>query len=107
MADSGSDADRLNQRLDVQEHHMAKAFSLVSKVMSMLLPVVHQHARRTKLLQVAQWIAVGNVVLVCDGPFEVGDEQDVQIIGARNLSEITICFVLAQVRKVQMGVRAK
>src|SRR6185503_2015789 len=106
VADSRPDANRLNQHPDIKQHHVTEAFSLVSKVMPMLLTVIHQHTCRAKFFEIAQRVAIGDVVLVGNRAFKIGNEEDVQIVGARNLSQVTVSLVLVQMGKMQMGVSA-
>src|SRR5207249_702661 len=106
MADSRPNTHGLNEVPDIQQHHMTKSFSLIAEIVAVFLAIVNQNASGPKLLEVAQRIAIGDVILVYDGTFQIGNEEDVEVVGPRNLSKIAVCLVFVQIGKMQMGIAA-
>jgi len=105
--DARTDADRLDELPDVQQHDVTVASTPGSQVVTMFLTLIDQHAGGMELGQVTYRIAVGDVIGVFGRADQIGGEQNVQPVRGRDCAQVAISLFRREPEEVQVGVAAK
>src|SRR5262249_20745069 len=102
--DARAKTNGLHETLDVQEHYMAVTFAVAAEVVPVLFAVIEENACRLEGGQVADRIAVRDVVGVVLVAFEIGDEHDAEAVGGGDLPEILVGVLRGQLHEVQVRI---
>src|SRR5262249_52478629 len=89
---------------DVQKHHMAVTLAVALKVVTMLFTIAKHKPRSAKSLKICERVTVGNVIAVSLDALQVGDENEIQVVGSRQRAQIFVRLLSRETAQVEVRV---